>query len=1293
MKPQYLQKSSQSVARDGRKSQPACRRVRVSRGVGGKLRLLSLLCLTVAAGAQAQPWSVWGQVWAQAFGVWTVQSLTSVPGPGVYTLTLAANTPVEIQGGPSLQPLSVDAPLWIDDGSNREEATPLEVHCSWSPGNCTMTVQLRMSHRAPFNVRSATGGLQEAIDYLRIRGGTVNVAPGWSGETAMITAAAGASNVQIHDERDGASVWYGWDGAAYGPLMATNDPAAQLSLSGGGTVRGSFQISAGSVNGTLSAAGFGAVSSTAASSGTMAAGSTELALAAAQDFAVGQGILVARAGSGVALAKPASPAVAGTAVTGEQQCKYSIAALDANLGETAASAATPAQPCGGVGSSHNGVITSYNVLTWTPVDQARGYVVYENTGSQYAVAGIVGIPASVPWWSSGTPVRTGQKIQPRGAQYNGWFYAATTAGITGSVQPDWCTTVGCTVQDGGVTWTAQPFTWHDDGRNWAWFGVRPEIPTIPGSPPASALADALVTTVLGVGSTGQLTLAAPAQAAVSGAYVAHDNSAALNAAMAAQAAACQAYKPMPGSTYTGTCPVLQFPSGHYVISQPLTSSSAYADLQGSSGATLEQINPVADIFDLASPGTGPQVGYLNRIAGFTLVGGWHQIFDGNDAGADAMQTAFTFDEFRMAHDYAVVAFNPINNNDLHLSSSISLEHSRFQDNVALVYENGDRFYLDHDWMEFLGWTQSNNWDQALIVNAETGGYMYIEHDEGIPGLGAPNGAAGGRPAQLRWIDDFWDLSLANDRFSAEGGGGIPIVYYQGGFPSGPYGLGGAVSFLDGWYYGGQSNFGGGLSDASTLYLAYGMPSIVQFAGNAQIGVDEPYVENGQGASLEYGLWQQLRIAAGESDGGIFGPLGALSLSLGSGYRACTQTNAAAFTAKNFPAALLAMVTQDQCRTATVIPESGIWTQGQWLRNAAPGLQAPPGWIVQRSGLAAAAWQPNTSYAPDTFVETQPDNGHVFAVTSACSSGATQPSWQTGTGAVTSDGTCSWSEAGQAALFAPAGLSMSATGQGAIAALGVGTTNLDGGQLAVHAGTNENLVVQGGVDVAGAAAISSRNDSQNANVPLELRASEFDFRLGAAHFAGDLSDDGNINVAQHYQVNGSNLGFADLAGSAGCTQMPALTGDLSTAAGTCAATVTGAHGAAIPAAALLLGTNSQAQLVGSATTNGGMNTALLSSAAAPTVASGFGTGATVSASNGPSAFRLTVGSGSSSGTIGLPAAAHGWNCYATDETAPGSNNTRISADTTTTVTLSNFNPSGALTPWAAGDTLAVSCFAY
>src|SRR6185312_13695462 len=115
---------------------------------------------------------------------------------------------------------------------------------------------------------------------------------------------------------------------------------------------------------------------TAAGSGTMAAGSAELDLAGAQDFVAGEGILVAGAGSAVELATPASPAVAGTAVTGDQQCTYSIAALDANLGETAASAATPSQPCGGVGSSRNGVITSYNVLTWSPVDQAPGYVVY-----------------------------------------------------------------------------------------------------------------------------------------------------------------------------------------------------------------------------------------------------------------------------------------------------------------------------------------------------------------------------------------------------------------------------------------------------------------------------------------------------------------------------------------------------------------------------------------------------------------------------------------------------------------------------------------------------------------------------------------------------------------------------------------------------------------------------------------------------------------------------------------------------------------------------------------------------
>ena len=114
------------------------------------------------------------------------------------------------------------------------------------------------------------------------------------------------------------------------------------------------------------------------------------------------------------------------------------------------------------------------------------------------------------------------------------------------------------------------------------------------------------------------------------------------------------------------------------------------------------------------------------------------------------------------------------------------------------------------------------------------------------------------------------------------------------------------------------------------------------------------------------------------------------------------------------------------------------------------------------------------------------------------------------------------------------------------------------------------------------------------------------------------------------------------------------------------------------------------------TTGGIANSLLSRTA-PTISSGFGTSPSVTANNGTAAFRINVGTGgtATSGVIGLPTAANGWNCYATDITTNSASVflTKQTASTTTTATLGNFNTSAAATAWTASDILAVSCFAF
>lgn len=111
---------------------------------------------------------------------------------------------------------------------------------------------------------------------------------------------------------------------------------------------------------------------------------------------------------------------------------------------------------------------------------------------------------------------------------------------------------------------------------------------------------------------------------------------------------------------------------------------------------------------------------------------------------------------------------------------------------------------------------------------------------------------------------------------------------------------------------------------------------------------------------------------------------------------------------------------------------------------------------------------------------------------------------------------------------------------------------------------------------------------------------------------------------------------------------------------------------------------------------GASSHLVISGTAPTVSSGFGTSASITANNGSAAFRVGVGtSNTGTGVIGLPTATTGWNCQATDITTTNGTAfiTKQTASTTTTATLQNYTDVGATGTWTDSDVLAVSCFAY
>jgi hypothetical protein len=103
---------------------------------------------------------------------------------------------------------------------------------------------------------------------------------------------------------------------------------------------------------------------------------------------------------------------------------------------------------------------------------------------------------------------------------------------------------------------------------------------------------------------------------------------------------------------------------------------------------------------------------------------------------------------------------------------------------------------------------------------------------------------------------------------------------------------------------------------------------------------------------------------------------------------------------------------------------------------------------------------------------------------------------------------------------------------------------------------------------------------------------------------------------------------------------------------------------------------------------------LCSSTAPTIASGFGTGATVNQSNGSCSFSVVVGtSSSSSGTVTLsPAATNGWSCWCSDVTTK--NNTHFlckqTGDSTTSATFTLYASDGTATAFVDNDRMYGGC---
>jgi hypothetical protein len=112
---------------------------------------------------------------------------------------------------------------------------------------------------------------------------------------------------------------------------------------------------------------------------------------------------------------------------------------------------------------------------------------------------------------------------------------------------------------------------------------------------------------------------------------------------------------------------------------------------------------------------------------------------------------------------------------------------------------------------------------------------------------------------------------------------------------------------------------------------------------------------------------------------------------------------------------------DQNHYSDGLPASGKWTQGQAITRIAPSTAAGgQGWLVTRPGYTGPVWSSGAACTFGDFITASPDNNHVFRAVNVKVgvTGPSQPAWNTGSGTITTDNTCTWQESGVSANFSP-----------------------------------------------------------------------------------------------------------------------------------------------------------------------------------------------------------------------------------------------------------------------------------
>lgn len=127
------------------------------------------------------------------------------------TVTLTSGVISLSNGGFMVAPLNTNASIIVGSGSNTETVTPSQIICNTPAqyGTCTLVATFTKQHYTGEPIRSATFGLQEAINAAHTAGGgIVSVNASWfayGGTTGMISAATLPSGVSVWNLLNGIS--------------------------------------------------------------------------------------------------------------------------------------------------------------------------------------------------------------------------------------------------------------------------------------------------------------------------------------------------------------------------------------------------------------------------------------------------------------------------------------------------------------------------------------------------------------------------------------------------------------------------------------------------------------------------------------------------------------------------------------------------------------------------------------------------------------------------------------------------------------------------------------------------------------------------------------------------------------------------------------------------------------------------------------------------------------------------------------------------------------------------------